>query len=146
MENVWKGYHFHQYIPHYKGPFKFFQTSWLRNFTYELRESSCPPPWTETVVRKSQVSLDLTWLFQVKCSSSQAIARKWWVIHMFYLFCWTHKDIVLVYLYTVRYSTVQLYGTVADLIKWYRTCPVRVQYVSSASREMVPRGIFSIYL
>ena len=42
MDNVWKGYYFHQYIPHDKGPFEFYRTSWLRNFSFETP----PPPGT----------------------------------------------------------------------------------------------------
>ncbi len=37
----------------------------------------------------------------------------------------------LVFIY-ILYSTVQLYGTVADLVKWYSTCPVVCNW------EMVP--------
>ncbi len=51
MENVWKGYNFHQYIPHDKSPFKFCRTSWLRHFSFET------PPGDQLFIRPVHTGL-----------------------------------------------------------------------------------------
>ncbi len=74
MDNVWKGYYFHQYIPHDKGPFDFCRTSWLR-LRHSPGETTHESPHHSHIIFSSCFSKHKTSLSKLKNVTNERETR-----------------------------------------------------------------------